>query len=40
MVKPGSGLRIDARGNLSLDAASGEDVAGLFNGSKASSGQE
>lgn len=40
MVKPGSGLSIDARGNLSLDAASGEDVAELFNGSKASSGQE
>lgn len=35
MVKSGSGLRIDERGNLSLDAASGEEMAELFKGSKA-----
>ena len=39
-VAPGSGLLIDSAGNLSLDAASSTDVAAIFNGSKARSGQE
>lgn len=34
-VRPGSGLTIDSRGYLSLDAATAEDVAGLFQGSGA-----
>ncbi len=34
-VKRGSGLTIDGNGNLALDAAAGEDVVGLFTGSKA-----
>lgn len=35
MVKSGSGLRMDERGNISLDTASRDDVTGLFDGSKA-----
>lgn len=40
MVKPGSGLQIDGRGNISLDTAGSAEVSELFNGSKADKGQE
>jgi hypothetical protein len=34
-VKPGSGLSVDSSGNLTLDTATGSEVAAIFNGSKA-----
>lgn len=34
-VAPGSGLSVDSSGNLTLDTATGSEVAAIFNGSKA-----